>query len=1162
MTKDELRAVVAQTLDLPIDDIDDDQDLLELGLDSLKLMALTSRWRASGARVHYSALVLEPTIEAWSGVFAKAGGLAKKRKAVVATPVESAPSQPEQQSDDFPLAGMQHAYWIGRGDEQTLGGVAAHLYAEFDGGGPDVDPIDPERLATAVRELVARHPMLRAAITDDGTQRILPAPTIPVLSTEDLRDKSSTVIAARLDQIRDAKSHQRMDVAAGQVIDITLTLLPDNRHRLQLDVDMLAADAQSYRRLLDDLAALYDGIELPPIGYTFREYLQAREGDSASTSEDIDADRQWWAQRYEQLPEPASLPFVPEAERADPSRSFRLARHFDAEAMSALESAARSRGVTIAVALATVFSEVIARWSSEQRFLLNVPLFNREALHPDVDLVVGDFTNSVLVDVDTSATTSLVETARQVQRELHTAASHSAYRGLDVLRDLGSLRGGPVTASVVFTSGLGLGEVFSPRVTERFGEPVWIISQGPQVDIDAQVVEMGGGLLTNWDIRRDALPDGVAEEMFAEFCRILDTLIAAPRTWDDAGPSELSEPARSVRDRVNSVVTQAFPSRTLHQGFFGNALSEPDRIAVVASDGEITYGDLATRALSVGQTLADAGVRAGDTVAIVLPKGADQVAAVLGVLAAGAQYVPIGVDQPAARAERVLERSGARVALVATAADELAGVTSIALADAAQGAALSVPAVVSPESPAYVLFTSGSTGEPKGVQVSHRAAANTIDAIGTEFGLTADDRTLALSALDFDLSVFDLFSPLSSGGAIVCIDEADRRDAQVWSDAIERSRVSVLNAAPGLIGMIVDTARPEQLRTLRTVITGGDRVPAASARALRKAVPGLRFAGLGGATEAAIHSTICEVRDDFPADATSVPYGVPLRGVACRVVNGSGHDCPDWVVGELWIGGASVADGYRGDAERTAARFVTHAGLRWYRTGDLARYRPDGSLDFQGRADHQVKVRGHRVELGEVEAALMSVDGVRDAVVVKNAGDGLTAVIVAETAATPNADDLFIQAGILLPHYMIPDQINILDTVPLTANGKFDRAAAARIAAARGGPAPDEYVAPRNAIEAAVAYVMAQVLQVDRLGVESDFFAQGGNSILATTLTARLRGLLSLSGFRAAEVFSARTARDISIRLVEAEGSDQRLSRVAEILLELADISIEEEVHQ
>ncbi|MFW0789336.1 amino acid adenylation domain-containing protein [Gordonia sp. CPCC 205333] len=1159
MTKDELRAVVAQALDLPIDEIGDDQDLLELGLDSLKLMALTSRWRAGGARVHYSALVLEPTIEAWSGVFAKAGGLAKKRTAADEVPASAQPASTDaEQSDDFPLAGMQHAYWIGRGDEQALGGVAAHLYAEFDGGGTDVDPIDPERLAIAVRQLVARHPMLRAAITEDGTQRILPAPTLPVFTTEDLRNKNAQEIAARLDEIRDAKSHQRMDVEAGQVIDITLTLLPDNRHRLQLDVDMLAADAQSYRRLLDDLAALYDGAELPEIGYTFREYLQAREGESG----DAEADRQWWAQRYPQLPEPASLPFVPEAERTDPSRSFRLARHFDEKGKAALELAARSRGVTTAVALATVFSEVIARWSSEQRFLLNVPLFNRETLHPEIDLVVGDFTNSVLVDVDTSATTSLVDSARQVQRELHTAASHSSYRGLDVLRDLGGLRGGPVTASVVFTSGLGLGEVFSPRVTARFGEPVWIISQGPQVDIDAQVVEMSGGLLTNWDIRRDALPFGVAEEMFAEFCRILDTLIAAPETWDAAGSSDLPGSARATRDEVNAVVTQAFPPRTLHHGFFGHALTEPNRAAVISGAGEITYGTLAARALSIGQALVDAGVRAGDTVAVVIPKGADQVAAVLGVFAAGAQYVPIGVDQPGARAERVLNRSGARVALVSTAANALAGVTSIALSDAEQGSALAAPAAVSPESAAYVLFTSGSTGEPKGVQVSHRAAANTIDAIGAEFDLTEDDRTLALSALDFDLSVFDLFSPLGSGGAVVCIDEADRRDAQVWADVIERTGVTVLNAAPGLIGMIVDTARPEQLRTLTTVITGGDRVPAASGRALREAVPGLRFAGLGGATETAIHSTIREVDADFPADATSVPYGTPLRGVACRVVNGSGDDCPDWVVGELWIGGVSVADGYRGDPERTAARFVDHAGIRWYRTGDLARYRPDGSLDFLGRADHQVKIRGHRVELGEVEAALMSVDGVRDAVAVKNSGDGLSAVIVTDPAAPAQVADVRAQAEILLPHYMIPDQLSVLNTVPLTANGKFDRVVAARIAEAQGGPAAAEYVAPRNAIEAAVAYVMAQILQHDRIGVESDFFAQGGNSILATTLTARLRGLLSLNGFRAAEVFSARTARGIASRLVETEGSDERLSRVADILLELAEISIEEEVHQ
>lgn len=302
------------------------------------------------------------------------------------------------------------------------------------------------------------------------------------------------------------------------------------------------------------------------------------------------------------------------------------------------------------MALATVFAESIARWSARQRFLLNVPLFDREPLHDDIDRVVGDFTNSVLVDVDAREPESMVARAKRLQRELHTCAAHSTYEGLDVLRDLGRLRGAPVTPSVVFTSGLDLGELFSDRVTRIFGEPVWILSQGPQVDLDAQVVELAGGLMVNWDVRRDAMPAGVVEAMFAEFRRLLLTLVEPGADWQAPLSIALPEEQRAVRDAVNAT-DRDLGDRNLHDAFFALAEQDPDRTALRWRDGGAqTYGELAGRALAVGLALTDAGVRPGDTVAVVIAKGHRQIPAVLGVLAAGATYVPIGTGQPQAAA--------------------------------------------------------------------------------------------------------------------------------------------------------------------------------------------------------------------------------------------------------------------------------------------------------------------------------------------------------------------------------------------------------------------------------------------------------------------------------------------------------------------------------
>jgi mycobactin phenyloxazoline synthetase len=449
-----------------------------------------------------------------------------------------------------------------------------------------------------------------------------------------------------------------------------------------------------------------------------------------------------------------------------------------------------------------------------------------------------------------------------------------------------------------------------------------------------------------------------------------------------------------------------------------------------------------------------------------------------------------------------------------------------------------------------VLFTSGSTGEPKGVEVPHSAAAATIDAIAGRFGITADDRLIALSALEFDLSVFDLFAALGVGGALVCLDEAGARDAAAWTELIARHGVTIANAAPGLVAMLADTAMPAEIASLRLILTGGDRVDTAVGAKLRAAVPGLRFVGLGGTTETAIHSTVCELTDDTPDSWTHLPYGKPLDGVALRVVNGRGGDCPEWVPGEIWIGGRGVARGYRGDPARTAERFTSDGAVRWYRTGDLGRYLPGGIVDFLGRRDHQVKIRGYRVELGEVEAALLRQPGVTGAIAAVLDGPRLAAAIAAER---PLAEaDVRAALAELLPGYMVPELIEIRSSLPVTRNGKTDRAAvAADLAAAASGRVRDAHTPPVDDIEAAVEYLMAALLEVERLGVETDFFAAGGNSILATVFVAKARGLLLASGIGVADVFDARTAR-ATAALMRERGDAEQLQRVCSMLLEVA----------
>ncbi|MFE6924922.1 amino acid adenylation domain-containing protein [Nocardia sp. NPDC057663] len=1333
----EIRAAIARHLDLTPEDIADATDLIQLGLDSIRTMKLAGGWRKRGIAVNFALLAAHPTVDAWfallngadpddlaagaaeapsapntavvaaDGVVLDRPAAAEAAAAAASTPAgdalsaapagepaagrgesvtgatsadgrltagnsavtvgfDSAASESVIVPDDgtpFALAPMQHAYWIGRSDAQELGGVAAHLYVEFDGAG-----VDPERLERAVEQLLVRHPMLRTRFLPDGTQQTLDRPGRAVYSVTDLCEDSAADAEQRLEELRTARTHQRMAVQDGQVIDIALTRLADGRTRLHLDVDMLAADAMSYRILITDLARLYHGEQLPPQDYTFRQYLAEH---PAGTGDEHARDRAWWQERLPELP---GSPELPQAQQiSDPSRTIRLHRWLSPQAKAQVFDAAHARGITPAMALASVFAETIGGWSAQRRFLLNLPLFHREPAHPQVDGVVGDFTSSVLLEVDVTEPATVADRARALQQRLHEAGAHSAYSGLEVLRDLGRHRGEPVLAPIVYTSALNLGELFADTVTDTFGDPVWIISQGPQVLLDAQITEVRGGLLLNWDIRESAFPAGMVEVMFARYIEAIERLGGQSSELTDslggavvatadaqggaqvatggaqgvaevvAGGAEVAAsgaqsvaggadgraddvaPAAGVGDAgsvpavtgslssasgadlgtravssatgeqvgrvrssaavgsagwqaeagvripVEQAATRARVNATagpvsgglLHTGFFANAATNPVAPAVIWEPaGQLTYGELAADALAVAGALREAGVAPGDSVAVQLPKGPDQVLAVLGVLAAGAVYVPIGFDQPAARRAEILRTADA-VAVLTVGGAQIPDARAIDLAEArTHQEPLARPVFGDPENIAYVLFTSGSTGKPKGVEVPHRAAMNTIDDLNERFGLGADDRALALSALEFDLSVYDIFGLLAAGGAVVAVDDAQRADPARWVELIRRHRVSMLNCVPSLLDMLLTAAAGEQLASLRTVILGGDWVDVALPARLAAVAPECRFAGLGGATETAIHSTICEVVGaEVPAEWSAVPYGTPLRNVQCRVVGPAGTDCPDWVTGELWIGGDGVAAGYRADPERTADRFVTHEGLRWYRTGDLARYLPDGGLEFLGRADHQVKIRGYRVELGEVESALRAVPGIRHAVaaVVGSAAPKLVAAIVATPDTTLDVESVLAATAELVPAYMVPTRLELLAELPLTSNAKPDRKAVRAVLDK--SETATEFVTPRTDLERALAAVIGEVLATERIGVTDDFFALGGDSVLATTAVARIREWLDAPDTVVADLFTARSIAGLATRMLEREteaGATGRLDAVAAMYLEVAAMTDEE----
>ncbi|WP_020519530.1 non-ribosomal peptide synthetase [Catelliglobosispora koreensis] len=1091
MEIEDLRRDIAESLDCPPADVRDDDDLLRLGLDSIAVMRLASRWHAQGANVTFAELIEFRTLAQWWEFAQTRMGDSPK----------TTPAITVDESAAFPLATMQHAYWIGRADGQPLGGVGAHFYNEFDG-----ENVDPARLETAVRCVLARHPMLRAVFHPDGTQQIRPHSAWPGLTVHDLRYLDAAFAQQRLEQLRDEISHRRLNVEKGQTFDIQLSLLPEGKTRMHVQIEMLVADAHSFRVLMSDLAAYYDnwGVGLVPIEWNFPSYLATV---AAQPDRNRSVARDYWQQRLDTFPGAPQLPLAQDPSQVSQHRTTRYFHWLDPQQQALLNTRARQHDITLSVAFLTAFTHVLGAWSTTTDFMINLPLYDRRPVHPEVDKLVGDFTNLLLLEVHTGPQ-AFAALAKATQDRMRTDAANAAYSGVDVLRDLSRRRGGQaVGAPVVFTSALSLGELFDAEVRRCFGAPGYTMSQTPQVWLDYQVTEREGGLYLNWDVVEELFPQGMCEQMFGAYRRIISWLLAQ-ENWDQPLPDMLSSAVHATRSRANDTAAPR-NIRLLHHDFFERARMRPERTAVLwDKDGSWTYGELAGRAQALADDLIARGMKPGDAVAVTVPKGPGQVLAVLGVLRAGGTYVPIGIDQPAARRERITARANA--AFTITEADLPA--VAVPLRDE--------PLPGDPNAPAYLLFTSGSTGEPKGVMVPHTAALNTLDDLIERFHIGPSDRVLGVSALDFDLSVFDIFAMLSAGGALVTVSEETRRDPEAWVDLVLRHDITIWQSVPAVLDLVL-TAAGERVLPLRLALLGGDWV----ALNLAPRFPG-QLVALGGTTETAIHSTVQLVPVPLPEHWRSVPYGVPLHNQLMRVVDAHGRDCPDWVAGELWIGGHSVALGYTGDPDRTAAQFVTHQGQRWYRTGDEARYWPDGTVEFLGRRDFQLKIRGHRIEPGEIEVALESDPLVKRAVVLA-IGEGGNRQLAAAVTGSPDPAALRDLLVDRVPAYMIPGVIAVLDEFPLSANGKIDRRRLEQLITVDSGGDMQE---PEGETEQTVAALWSELLGVAQIGRQHNFFALGGDSLIATKLLARLR-ILGLGGVQLRHLFSSPTLREFAAHL-------------------------------
>lgn len=1053
----------------------------------------------------------------------------------------------ERRHEPFPLTEVQEAYYLGRSRSFELGGVACHGYEEL-----DVIDLDPVRYEEAWNRLIVRHDMLRAVIKPDGTQVILrEVPRFPI-EVADLRPLPPEARERALLETREALSHRVADPHRWPILAVWVSRIDEVRSRIHFSMDALLLDGSSGLLLDGELRRFYEepGFAPAPLSLSFRDYVLYLRAER--DTEAWRASERYWKERAEALPPAPELPLrVRPADIARP-RFVRRQHRLDAAAWARLKQRGRELGATSSVLTLAAFAEVLRRFGPRRDFTINLTLFDRQPLHPEVERIIGDFTSTLLVEVRDAGAT-FEERLRALQDGFLRDLDHRRVSGMHALRHYAHAQRqvGAALMPVVFTSMLASGVAGREgALPGHLGEPVYTVTQTPQVLLDHQLHEERGALVLIWDAVDEAFLPGALDAMFAAYTGLLERLAAAgSAAWQEARPVGLPAEQAAARRSFNATDAHA-SSDLLHAGFRRVAAQHPEREALIDGARRVNYGELAERAAWLAERLQAHGVGPGVLVPLVMERGWEQAAAVLAVLEAGGAYVPIDASWPEARVRALLDTTGARVVLTQSWVKERlslwAGITAQTVDGGGRSAPSQGPPRQGPKDVAYVIYTSGSTGVPKGVVIEHRSAVNTIEDVNARFDVGPADRVLGISSLSFDLSVYDLFGTFAAGGCLVLPERGHEKDPAHWLALIQRERVTIWNSVPALLQMLVNYAEDRgALPHLRLALLSGDWIPIDLPERVRRLAPSVRVISLGGATEAAIWSILHPVSSPR-AGWMSVPYGQPMRNQRWFVLDERLEECPDGVTGELYIGGAGLARGYFGDAEKTAERFVTSpsTGERLYRTGDLGRMR-EGLIELLGRKDHQVKVGGHRIELGEIEAALAQHAAVKEAVVVaqgaaRDSQKQLVAYVVPHAGASVREQELKQHVRVRLPEYMIPRSVRVLDALPLSANGKVDRRALPLVDVNEAGGG--EHVEPRNEMERRIAEAVAQGLKLPRVSVTSRLLDLGATSLVLIEIHKVLEARLGRE-IAVLDLFQHGSVADLAAHLCDAPAAGDLLGQ-------------------
>jgi amino acid adenylation domain-containing protein len=1022
---------------------------------------------------------------------------------------------PKRTNPDFaPLSFAQRQMWVI--DQMTPGNPAYNLLSGYRLRGP----LDVAALERSANDVVTRHEALRTTFTvQDGEplQRIHPDLKIRIKVTA-LDHLSGEQREARLQALASEESLTSFDLARLPLIRVSLLKLGATEHVLIINLHHIVGDGLSIGLLMGELGALYGAHtgagdpQLPALAVQYGDFAawQRRTlADDAASAKQIE----FWRTRLGGGLPVLDLP----GDRPRPAlQSFKGSNVFfeiPTAVTQELRSLGGREGCTVFMTVLAAFQVLLQRHSGATDIVIGTPLAVRTP--SELEPLIGNFLNMAALRCDLSGDPTFIEVLRRSRDTTLDAFSNSDLPFEAMMQHLAFER--DPSRNAVFQVMLQFLSTTVPRIGDLDVSSYHFDLKIAQFDLSLHLYEEAAGYLGRFEYCTDLFSVETVERLASRFDQLLHAIVRNPQHL----VSELPILTPSERDQILNAWndTEAdFPDDALlHELFEAQVERTPDRTALRAGATALSYVALEARANRLARVLRARGVGRGQRVGLCVERGSDMLAAVLGILKSGAAYVPLDPSFPEARL-RFMADDAQLALLVSTAA--LAGSVGLPrerqlLLDADADTIAAAPdtrlpvdsARAQPADPAYVIYTSGSTGKPKGVVVPHRAVVNFLTSMACEPGLTTDDVLVAVTTLSFDIAVLELLLPLTLGATVALATRDAALDGRALRSLLETHRASVMQATPVTWRLLLEAGWTG--RTPFKALVGGEALPPDLADQLL--ARGVELWNMYGPTETTVWSTCAHVTDT----SKGITIGKPIANTIVRILDTQNALCPIGVPGELCIGGAGVALGYWARPELTAERFIADPfsvtpgeGARLYRTGDRARWRNDGTLEHLGRLDDQVKLRGFRIEVGEIEAGIAQHSAVREvAVIAREDAPGdkrLVAYVVAEDPPGDFVDQLRALVRAASPEYMVPAHFVMLAALPRTPNGKLDRRALPApsdgAATPRGGA-----VVPRTPTEAMVMDVFRDVLQRTDFGVLDNFFDLGGHSLMAARIMLRLR---------------------------------------------------------